>query len=157
MKTVIKLIASGLYVGYSPFIQGTLGSFLGVLIYLQLQQFPGIYFFAVMLLYLLGFLVSGRAEEIFGKKDSRRITIDEIASMCAVYLFIKPTPFMIIAGFVLFRIFDIIKPPPAKRAERFIGSAGVMLDDIVAAIYTIIVLSIIYNISAALPRNLMHN
>lgn len=144
MKTVIKMVSSGLYVGYSPITPGTLGSIWGLLIYLQLYQYPSLYIFTVLLLFILGFLISERAEEIFGKKDSRKIVIDEIASMCLAYLFIKPDRFMITAGFILFRLFDVIKPPPARRMQILSGSAGVMMDDVVAAIYTIATLFILY-------------
>lgn len=136
------MISSGLYLGYSPIAPGTVGSILGVLTYLQLREFPIIFVLVVALLFVVGFLVCGKAEQIFGKKDSPRIVIDEIASMSLVYLFIKPTWFMIVSGFLLFRIFDIIKPPPARRIEALAGSAGVMLDDLVAACYTIIALAI---------------
>jgi len=143
VKTIIKIISSGLYVGYSPIAPGTAGSLLGVLIYLQLLSRPLVLIAVTALLFVLGFLVCTKAEDIFGKKDSPKIVIDEIASMCLVYLFIKPTWIMVILGFVLFRIFDIIKPPPAKRFEDLKGSAGVMLDDLVAAIYSIAILLII--------------
>lgn len=142
MKTVIKMVSSGFYVGYSLVASGTLGSLWGVLIYLQLREFPLIYIFVVMLLFLLGFFLCSKAEEIFERKDSPKIVIDEIASMCLVYLFIKPTWFMVILGFILFRIFDIIKPPPGKKAQSLPGSRGVMLDDVVCACYTIIALAI---------------
>lgn len=144
MKTIIKLAASGLYLGYSPVASGTVGSLLGVLIYLQLREFPVIFIFAVVHLFMLGFFVCGKAEEAFGKKDSSKIVIDEIASMCLVYLFIKPTWFMVAAGFLLFRLFDIVKPWPGRRVENLPGSVGVMLDDIVAAVYTIVALFIIW-------------
>lgn len=146
MKTIIKMASSGLYTGYSPIVPGTVGSLLGVFIYLRLITHPSLYVLAVLQLFALGFLICGRAEEIFNKKDSPKIVIDEIASMCLVYLFIKPTLFMLITGFILFRIFDIIKPPPARRLEKLSGSKGVMLDDVVAASYTIIVLFAIYMI-----------
>lgn len=149
MKTVIKMISSGLYAGYSPIIPGTLGSVWGALIYLQLKEFPAVYILATLLLFVTGFFICGRAEEIFNKKDSTKIVIDEIASMCLVYLFIKPTILMLILGFVLFRIFDIIKPPPAKWLQGLEGGKAVMLDDIVAAGYTIIVLFIVYFIKEA--------
>ena len=143
MKTVIKMISSGLYAGYSPIAPGTIGSMWGVLIYLQLKDFPIIYAVVTVLLFVIGFLICGRAEKVFDKKDSPRIVIDEIASMCLVYFFIRPSFFMVASGFVIFRIFDIIKPPPARRLEKFAGSHGVMLDDIVAAVYTVAVLWIL--------------
>jgi len=138
MKTIIKLISSGLYLGYSPIAPGTLGSLLGVLIYLLLRESPYLYITATVLLFILGFLVSGKAEEIFDEKDSDKIVIDEIASMCLVYIFIKPTWLMMGFGFLLFRLFDIMKPYPAKKVEKLSGSKGIMLDDVVAACYAIL-------------------
>jgi phosphatidylglycerophosphatase A len=136
MKTVIKLISSGLYVGYSPLAPGTLGSILGVLIFLQLKDFLLLYILVCALLVILGFLVTGRAERIYNQKDSRKIVIDEIAGMCLVYLAVPPKLWIVTAGFLIYRILDIIKPPPAKRVEKLEGSVGIMLDDIICAVYT---------------------
>ena len=144
MKVITRIIASGLYAGYSPVAPGTVGSLWGVLIYLLLYKYPVIFIFATMLLFVIGFLVCAKAEAIFNEKDSRKIVIDEIASMCLVYLFIKPGWFMVVVGFLIFRFFDVTKPPPIKRVEMFAGSAGIMLDDVIAAVYTIVILFIIY-------------
>ncbi len=143
MRTVIKLIASGLYTGYSPIAPGTIGSVLGVLIFLQLQELKAAYILVCLLLTALGFLVAGRAEKLYNKKDPRVITIDEIAGMCIVYLGMPPKMWIIITGFVIYRIFDIVKPPPAKRAEGLKGASGIMLDDIIVAVYTNIILQVL--------------
>ncbi len=150
MKTVIKMISSGLYLGYFPVAPGTVGSILGVLIFLQLQNFPLIYIFVCLLLILLGFLTSGKAEEIYRQKDPRKIVIDEITGMCIVYLGVpvqqagvQAKLWIIISGFLIYRIFDIIKPPPAKRAERLNGATGIMLDDIIAAVYANLILQVL--------------
>lgn len=136
------MISSGLYLGYLPKAPGTFGSLLGVLIYLLLREFRIVYIIVVTLLFVIGFLISKKAEDIFGKKDSPKIVIDEIAALCFVYLFIKPTLLMISLGFVLFRIFDILKPFPIKRVQEMPGSLGIMLDDIAAGIYVIIILAV---------------
>lgn len=149
MKVIIRMIASGLYTGYSPIAPGAIGSLWGILIYLLLHKHPVIFIFVTMLLFIIGFLVCAKAEEIFDEKDSKRIVIDEIASMCLVYLFIKPGWFMVITGFLIFRFLDVIKPPPARRAEKLSGSLGIMLDDVIAAVYTIVILFIIYLLNAA--------
>jgi phosphatidylglycerophosphatase A len=140
LKAFVKLIASGFFAGYSPIAPGTIGSLLGIVIYILLYRYPSAFALTTLILFFVGFLVSGNAEKLFGKKDSERIVIDEIASMCLVFMFIKPDWLMLISGFILFRFFDIIKPPPAKIFERFSGAKAVMLDDIIAAVYTIIVL-----------------
>ncbi len=148
MKAIIRIMASGLYLGYSPVAPGTMGSLLGVLIYLFLYKYPDIFILVTICLFIIGFLVCGKAEKVFNKKDSKKIVIDEIASMCLVSLFLKPGWFMLIVGFLFFRFFDVAKPPPIRKVEKLSGSLGIMLDDIIAAVYTIIILFIIYLLSA---------
>ena len=138
MKRIIKLISTGFYLGYSPIAPGTVGSLLGVLIYVAFRDFVYLYIAVTLLLFIVGFIVSEKAEEIFNEKDSPKIVIDEIASICLVYIFIKPTWLMVGFGFLLFRVFDIMKPYPAKRLEKLSGSKGIMLDDLVAACYAIL-------------------
>lgn len=94
-------------------------------------------------LLIVGFLVSGRAENIFGIKDDRRIVIDEVCGMMLSLLFIPYKRLYYLAGFLLFRLFDVCKPYPARKLEKMSGSAGIMLDDIAAALYTNLVLRII--------------
>ncbi|UCH11833.1 MAG: phosphatidylglycerophosphatase A [Candidatus Omnitrophota bacterium] len=157
MKTVIKMVASGLYLGYSPIASGTIGSLLGVLIFLQLHNFPLLYICVCLVLILLGFLISGKAEEIYKQKDSPKIVIDEIAGMCIVYLGLpagqagrQARLWIIVIGFLIYRALDVIKPPPAKRVEKIKGSAGIMLDDIICAIYANIMLQVL----TRLPLNI---
>jgi phosphatidylglycerophosphatase A len=90
----------------------------------------------------VGFLVSGRAERIFARKDASRVVIDETAGMMLCFLFIPYKLSYTLVAFVLFRILDIAKPFPARRAEDLSGSAGVMVDDIICAVYTNILLRI---------------
>jgi phosphatidylglycerophosphatase A len=109
-----------------------------------------IYAFSLVFLFALGILFSAEAEKIYKRKDPRMIVIDEVCGMM-LSLFLVPYNIWIVAlGFVLFRTFDIIKPPPAKRIEKFSGAFGVMFDDIIAAIYTNFILQVtcrILNIS----------
>ena len=149
MRAIIRVIASGLYVGYSPVAPGAMGSLLGVLIYFFLYKHPHILIFVTICLFVIGFLVSAKAEKVFNEKDSGKIVIDEIASMCLVCLFLKPGWFMLIVGFLLFRFFDVAKPPPIRKIEKLSGSLGIMLDDVIAAVYTIIILFAIYLLTAA--------
>ncbi|MFH0732683.1 MAG: phosphatidylglycerophosphatase A [Candidatus Omnitrophota bacterium] len=143
MKTVIKLVASGLYLGYSPIAPGTTGSILGVLIFLQMHEFFLLYVIACLLLVFLGFLTAGIAEKLYGIKDPRKIVIDEIAGMCLVYLGLPARLWVILTGFFIYRLLDIIKPPPAKQAEKLNGASGIMLDDIICAVYTNVILQVL--------------
>lgn len=139
---LIKAIATFFFIGYLPFMPGTWGSLAGVLIYFLVRHniylFLGI--FAVLL--LLGLFVAGKAEDIFGKKDDKRIIIDEVCGILLLYLLIPPSKFSLILGFILFRLFDILKPYPAKRMERLPRSWGIMADDILSALLSYIIVSI---------------
>jgi phosphatidylglycerophosphatase A len=149
MKILIKLIASGFYAGYSPIAPGTLGSLWGVVLYFLFHRHASVFLSITAFLFVLGFLISERAEVIFNEKDSKKIVIDEMASMCLVYIFIKPEYIMLVSGFVLFRFFDIIKPVPARKIEKLSGAKAVMGDDLVAAVYTVLLLLTINSLQAA--------
>jgi phosphatidylglycerophosphatase A len=83
-------------------------------------------------------------EEIEGAKDPGKITIDEISGMTVTMALIPATPVMLLAGFLIFRLFDITKPFPANIADRKIkGGLGVMLDDVVAGVYANICLQLL--------------
>ncbi|MBI5695240.1 MAG: phosphatidylglycerophosphatase A [Nitrospirae bacterium] len=135
-KTVIT-IASGLGLGYSPFAPGTAGTLLGLpLAYLFAGT--GLYWYAALtlLVFAAGVWAAGRAEVIYGQKDSGRIVIDEVAGMLVTMYTLPVTPFYLVVGFFLFRFFDILKPFPARRIDqRMGGGLGVMLDDVAAAVY----------------------
>jgi phosphatidylglycerophosphatase A len=121
---------------------GTLGSLAGLLIYFAVKDKFPIYAFSVIFLFALGILFSAEAEKIYKRKDAQMIVIDEACGMM-LSMFLVPYNFWIaILGFVLFRTFDILKPPPAKAIEKFSGAFGIMFDDIIAAIYTNFILQI---------------
>jgi phosphatidylglycerophosphatase A len=145
MQRIIKLVASLFYVGNTPLFPGTAASFLVAMLYLLvLSRSFYLYAATFFVLFLLGFLVCAPAEELFGRKDSPRIVIDEAAGML-VSVFLLPANFIFVfLAFILFRIFDITKAYPAGLCERLKGSAGVMLDDIVAGIYANLCLHLIY-------------
>jgi phosphatidylglycerophosphatase A len=87
--------------------------------------------------------VAEAAEKIFDQHDSSRIVLDEVLGMIAT-MFLNPVVWTwVVAGFVLFRIFDILKPWPASVFDRMQGGAGVMLDDLAAAIYANVMLQVL--------------
>ncbi|OGW03357.1 MAG: hypothetical protein A2889_08910 [Nitrospinae bacterium RIFCSPLOWO2_01_FULL_39_10] len=140
---LIKFIATGAYSGYSPVAPGTAGSAVGILIYLlafslQLSAFS--YLLLTISIVLIGIWVSGKAEYIFKRKDSQKIVIDEIAGML-ISLFMLPHGFWILlSGFIIFRIIDISKP--FYILERLPKGFGVMMDDVAAGIATNLILRI---------------
>ena len=101
----------------------------------------------ILALTFLACYVSGEAEKIFQRKDASAIVIDEIVGFLWAMLFITPTWVHMIGGFLLFRLFDITKPFPARLCERRLpGGYGVVGDDVVAGIYANIALQILIHI-----------
>jgi len=143
MRRLAKAVASVFYVGHARFAPGTLGSGAGLIIYYVVKDNVILYGFAIAFLFALGILFAGEAEKIYGKKDARAIVIDEACGMLLA-LFLVPYHVMaVVTGFILFRLLDIFKLPPARKLETMKGSFGVMADDIVSAVYTNAILQIL--------------
>ena len=142
MGRPIKLITSFFYLGHSPFAPGTAGSLAGLLVYFLVHRSVLLFSFSILFLFALGMLFSGEAEKVYKRKDARMIVIDEACGML-VALFLVPCRLLtVVIGFILFRVFDILKPPPAKSIEARSGAFGVMFDDLIAAVYTNAILQI---------------
>lgn len=147
MNFFILFFASGFGAGYVPLMPGTAGSLIGILVFLLIHRMDiPLYLITVISFVFLSIWTAGRAEAIYGKRDDRRIVIDEVVGIL-VGLFAMPVNIKIIlAGFLLFRFFDIAKIFPANIAQRKLnGGLAVVLDDIIAGIYTIICLHFIRN------------
>ncbi len=140
-KIVILFVAQGAWSGKSPVAPGTAGTVVGVLLYLLLKGLPlGWYLLACVLVTVLGIWAAGEAEKLIGKKDAPPIVIDEIAGYLISMALIPYGWGFIIAGFFLFRLFDIVKPWPFRQLQDLHGGLGVMIDDVGAGVYTNIVL-----------------
>ena len=144
----VKIISTSFFVGYLPFIPGTFGSAFGIILYYFVKNNIYFYGYVTLSVIILGLLVSGRAEEVFQQKDSRRIVIDEVAGILLALLFIPYDIKLVIIAFVIFRILDALKPYPINKIQEFKGSAGVMGDDILAGIYTNIILQIVFRVAS---------
>ena len=143
MRRPVKFITSFSYMGHSPFMPGTVGSLGGLIVYFLVKNNDVLYAFSILFLFVLGVTFAGEAERIYKRKDARMIVIDEACGMLLALFFVPSHLFSVIFGFFLFRIFDILKPPPAKRLERLAGSLGIMFDDIIAAFYTNMILQVL--------------
>ncbi|MDD5096885.1 MAG: phosphatidylglycerophosphatase A [Candidatus Omnitrophica bacterium] len=140
----VKAISSVFFIGYLPLVPGTFGSLAAVgLIYLLKNSNSSVYFLSILAVFVLGLLTSGRMEKLLGKKDPGCIVIDEVAGMLIAFCFIPVNLKTIFLGFLIFRILDTLKPFPAGRLQHLRGSLGVMIDDLIAGIYTNIVLWVI--------------
>ena len=133
----IRIAATGLGSGLSPFAPGTAGTLVGIPVYMVFSRFSwSLYLLSVVALSLFAVYVSQEAERIYNEKDPGRIVIDEIVGFQVTMFLVAPTVWHILCGFIIFRIFDIIKPFPIHLCENKLpGGYGVVGDDIVAGIY----------------------
>jgi len=145
-----KLITTFFYLGYLPLIPGTFGSVVGLFIYIFLRENLYLLILVHCLIIISGFLLTGETAKLFNRRDPPQIVIDEINGMLISFLGLSAAgagiaadKLTLIAGFVIFRILDAIKPYPANRFHRLRGSLGIMGDDIVAGIYTNLILRLI--------------
>jgi phosphatidylglycerophosphatase A len=134
-------VATGFGVGFLPVAPGTWGTILGFLLFLPMQKVPLLYaLFAWTILFGTGVYASHVSIGFFGEKDPSRIVIDEIAAIFLVLFLLPASILWQLSGFLLFRLFDITKPPLVREAESLPGGWGIMADDLMAAIYTILIL-----------------
>jgi phosphatidylglycerophosphatase A len=141
---VFKIIASVFYIGYLPISSGTLGSLAALVLYYFICRDTTLMIAAILIVTILGFITAGRVEKIFGEKDPGEIVIDEFSGMLISLYRIPPIMGYVVAGFLLFRFLDIVKPKPIRDLEKLKGSLGIMSDDIIAGVYTNIALQVFY-------------
>lgn len=146
MRKRIKFITSFFYLGHSPVMPGTVGALGGLIVYLLVKDYDILYAFTTLFLFTLGILFSGEAEKVYKHKDARMIVIDEATGMLLALFFVPFSIYSVILGFFIFRVLDILKPPPCRRIERKTGALGIMFDDIIAALYTNFILQIIFRV-----------
>ncbi|HVJ26965.1 MAG TPA: phosphatidylglycerophosphatase A [Vicinamibacterales bacterium] len=138
MTRLAVFIATVGYCGYFPFAPGTVGSAAGLLFYALVwwTGSPVLEVGMILGLFAVGVWAGTTAERYFGGVDPGPIVMDEVVGMLITLAFIPNLGWSgILAGFVLFRIFDVIKPYPAGRFEQMHGGLGVMADDAMAAVY----------------------
>lgn len=141
-KAIIVTISSFFYVGYLPFVPGTFGSLAGLLVFFLVKGNELGLIFLTCIFTAIGLLVTGRAERIWDKKDCRFIVIDEVSGMLISLMFLPYDAKIMVVAFLLFRILDTFKPYPAFRLQSLKGGLGIMSDDIVAGLYTNMIIQI---------------
>ena len=148
MDILPKILATGLGTGFAPKAPGTAGSILAIILYyLFFPSTPSvlihfIFFLIIAAVFLTGVWASGRVESYYGH-DPACVVIDEMVGMGITLLLIPKTVYLIFAGFLLFRFFDITKWLGANRMQRLKGGWGVMMDDVVAGVWSNLVLQVI--------------
>ncbi|MGE5793766.1 MAG: phosphatidylglycerophosphatase A [Bacteroidota bacterium] len=138
-------IALGFGTGLSPAAPGTVGTTLAFPLYAVLAYwFPtGWVIAAIAAFFLIGVWACGRTGRDLGVADHGGMNWDEIVAFLAVIVFTPPAILWYTGAFLAFRFFDVVKPPPIRHIDRKVkGGFGVMLDDVVAAFYTVLVLAV---------------
>ncbi|MEO8344233.1 MAG: phosphatidylglycerophosphatase A [Betaproteobacteria bacterium] len=144
-------IALGFGAGLSPLAPGTLGTLVAIPMAVLLRTYAGDVAFIVVVTLL--FAVGAWAAQVTGRNlgvpDSGAIVIDEVAAFLLVLFFVAPAWTAVLWAFALFRAFDIVKPPPIRQLDAAMkNGVGVMLDDLLAAGYTLLVLAVVHRIFA---------
>jgi phosphatidylglycerophosphatase A len=139
------LLATAGYAGYFPVAPGTVGSVVGLVVYglVWWTQSSAVEIALILGLFAAGVWAGTIAERYFGGIDPGPVVLDEVVGMLITLAFIPVGVSGALTGFVLFRVFDVIKPFPAARFERLHGGLGVMADDAMAAIYANVSLRIL--------------
>ncbi|QWV93720.1 phosphatidylglycerophosphatase A [Geomonas oryzisoli] len=137
MKKFVIISATWFGTGFSPFASGTVGTLGAIPFFLLLSGMPlWLYLLTTAAFTLFACWSAGFGEELWGEHDSGKIVIDEVAGYLVTMTAVPASWQGILAGFVMFRIFDILKPQPARWFDRSLKNGyGVVLDDIVAGIY----------------------
>ena len=145
MTRIAVFIATFAYCGYFPVAPGTVGSAAGLLVYLIVwwSGSPAVEAALILVLFAAGVWAGTTAERYFGGIDPGPIVIDEVVGMLITLAFVPVGLSGAILGFVIFRVYDVIKPYPAGRLERLHGGIGVMADDAMAAIYANLTLRVL--------------
>ena len=133
----VHLLAFGFGSGLAPKAPGTVGTLPAIPIYLLLQPMGLMYYsIGFILLCLFSIYIAGKSARLLGVHDHSGIVIDEICGCLLVLWFVPDQWLWIVAGFIIFRGYDIVKPWPINYLDRHVGGGfGIVLDDLMAGIY----------------------
>jgi phosphatidylglycerophosphatase A len=140
MRNFVILCATWFGTGFAPFASGTVGTAAAIPFFLALSRLSlPLYLLTTLAFTLFSCWVAGLAEEVFGEKDSGKIVIDEVAGYLVTMIAVPPSWTAVLVGFFMFRLFDIVKPQPARWFDRCLKNGyGVVLDDSAAGCYACI-------------------
>lgn len=140
-----RLLSSWFFSGYFPFASGTVGTAATIPLVVLLWWIGSwpLHLAITVLVFCLGLWSARDAERLYGKKDPGQVVIDETAGYLVTTLFVPGNVGTLAASFFLFRLMDVIKPPPARQLEALEGALGIMSDDIMAGIYANLLLQLI--------------
>ena len=134
------------YIGYFPIAPGTVGSLAGLVLYAGLRWLHApstVDAVVISALFAVGVWSGTHAERYFGSTDPGPGVIDEVVGMLITLFLLPATWGVVIAGFFVFRVLDVVKPFPARRFESFHGGMGMMADDVMSAVYANLALRVL--------------
>ncbi|MFK7890798.1 MAG: phosphatidylglycerophosphatase A [Granulosicoccus sp.] len=140
-----NFFALGFGLGLAPKAPGTFGTLLGVPLFLLMPQSILVYVVILVVLFFFGVWCCGQSAKDLGVHDHPGIVWDEVVGYLLAMITLPAEPLWMCAGFVVFRFFDIVKPWPIGWVDKQVhGGMGIMLDDVLAAVYSLIVLQLAY-------------
>jgi phosphatidylglycerophosphatase A len=136
-ERAVLFVATGFFIGSIPLAPGTFGSLIGLPVCFLLSRLNFLQSVVwILILILFAIAIASAAEKILKQKDPGQIVIDEIAGLAVTLAGLPFNLKTVLAGFIIFRAFDILKPFPIRLLEkRVAGGAGVVLDDVLAGVY----------------------
>jgi len=144
---IILFFVTGFYVGYFPRLPGTAGTLVAIPFSLGINRMASVSLPLALLTLVTAIScaiwLSTRGAVILGQRDPGIIVIDEIVGFMIANFGAPPSVAIVTLAFVLFRFFDIMKPFPMSKLEKLPGGAGIVLDDVMAGLYTFLVLRLI--------------
>jgi len=152
MRAFGLFVATAGYVGYFPIAPGTAGSAAGLVLLAAIRFFAGpeLELGFLVGVVALGFWAAEVGERHANREDPGFVVVDEVAGMLLTMLWLPLTWVTALVGFLAFRFFDIVKPFPARNAERLHGGIGIMADDLIAAVYAAVTVRLFVWILASL-------
>ena len=148
MRRFAVWMSTGLGIGYIPVASGTFGTLWGVLLFYLIRAWPWQLSAGATLLFILfSVFCAQHAEEAFEGHDSSRIVIDEVAGYLVTVIAVPFSPKTMVLAFLLFRLFDIVKPYPIRLIDRRWGGGwGVVMDDVLAGVFANLCLQVIMRV-----------
>jgi len=128
------MIATVFFIGYCTFAPGTLASAFAMVILLIFAPSDTVILFILITSLILGTVASEKVAKESNSKDPSYVVIDEFAGYLTAVVFLPLNWQILVAGFVLFRFFDILKPPPIRQTQKIAGGLGIMLDDFLSGV-----------------------
>jgi phosphatidylglycerophosphatase A len=148
----VVFLATGFFTGFLPTMPGTWGTFAGIPLIIITHRLTSIMQAVVTIVFVtFAAYIAGRAEILFEDRDARPIVIDEMAGFLITLLWLPLNFVTLCLGFILFRLFDIVKPPPIGILEkRLRGGWGIVLDDVLAGVFANVTLRLLLMVAGIL-------